>query len=97
MTYYKPHQWQWLRSQGFKRCVCNNRTSQSAVVGEAHKSKKGARCCNHVSKELIAERGLPICTDHWPIYQQDISTDAARRAALRAKYDPGPLYDEDDL
>jgi hypothetical protein len=39
--------------------------------------------------------GLPICKAHEAQWERRLSEDEERRKALRAKYDPGPLYSED--
>ena len=58
------------------------------------RTRRGAKCRQKCSKERIARIGLPICHLHEQAYMDDVAEDARRRVAIRARLDPGPLYDE---
>ena len=85
----------WWKANGFRICAYSVQSNSTAAdYGGGSRStfrRKGGQCMNWVSRELQAERGLPICNAHWPLYQRAVEEDAERRAALRRKYDPGPL------
>ena len=38
--------------------------------------------------------GLPICAAHEAQWERRLSEAEEQKKALRAKYDPGPLYEE---
>ncbi len=92
--------WRVLRAHGYQRCVYSVRKSHAKKDGfpgtRTGVQKRGTQCNKHVSPEHRKERGIAICTDHWPIFQEEVAIDAARRQHIRDKYDPGPLYDTEE-
>ena len=90
--------WAYLRSIGHKQCVYSVRTSsKSEERSRTNVRFEGHQCARYVPPKRIEMRGLPICDTHWPPHLEDLERDESTRAALRRKYDPGPLYNEDDL
>jgi hypothetical protein len=86
--------------RGWKRCICTvERTERKASEYPSHRQaarRKGAQCSAHVSPDRIQKMGgLPICKAHEGQWERHVAEDEKRRKALRAKYDPGPLYSED--
>lgn len=81
--------------QGYRQCIHDVAVSYPGRDGQVgHRKPRrdvGGRCRRGVSPKEIAERGLPLCNGHWSVFCRDVAEDAARRKALRAKYDPGPL------
>ena len=99
--FHRP--WRELRAEGYRRCICDVQNSHAAKEAEdgerTNFSRKGQQCRNWCDPERIARVGLPICYPHEEIWREATARDAATRAennaAMRAKYDPGPLYDDD--
>ena len=84
--------WAQLRAAGMKRCIYRVVRSE----GDSEKYRRlarevGDRCRAWVGREAVAERGLPICSKHWPVFQRDVQRERETRKRLRSKYDPGPL------
>ncbi len=92
--------WKVLRANGYQRCLYFIGTSHPGADGHpgtrATMQKKGTQCMKHVSPERRKERGIAICTDHWPIFQEHVAEDEATRQQLRSKLDPGPQYDTEE-
>ena len=54
--------------------------------------KKGWNCRKIVSPHnILANGGVPVCSNHLEGYLADLDETEAVRLRLRAKYDPGPL------
>jgi hypothetical protein len=87
------------RGRGWRRCICTVETTTGKAKenpsGREAARKKGSQCSVHVSPDRIKKIGLPICPAHEGSWRRLVAEDEERRKALRAKYDPGPLYSED--
>ncbi len=85
-------------AKGWRRCICTvettERKAKEYLSQRAAVRRKGSQCSAHVSPGRIKKMGLPICAAHEDQWERHLSEDEGRRKVLRAKYDPGPLYEE---
>ena len=99
MSRWKRATWAANRAAGMKRCIYRMRdTVKAREYPDGRRQtghKKGAQCTLWCSSERVARVGLPICGKHEAIWEEEVKRDAEARARVRAKLDPGPLYDDD--
>ncbi len=87
------------KGSGWGRCICTveitkRESSERPSMREAAR-KKGSQCSAHVSPDRIKQMGgLPICNVHEAQWERRLLEAEEQKKALRAKYDPGPLYEE---
>lgn len=93
--------WAKRRSIGARRCTwiltTDQKSHETSGGNRLSFHKKGQQCSGWATKSEIALTGVPICNSHLRVFNEMLDEDKATRARLRAKLDPGPLYDEDDL
>lgn len=89
------HSWAALRLVGYRRCIWGCLHNAPSVEYEnGHRQSlrwRGKRCSVMVSPEQIAKHGVTVCAKHLPMYLKWKAERGLQKAAMRAKYDPGPL------
>lgn len=90
-----------LRVQGWRQCLGTyeshtRKTSYESDDGSQRVGigREGARCRNYVAPASIERLGHPYCPKHEHQLQAKKALRATINKHMRAKYDPGPLYEE---
>lgn len=95
----------WHRAHGYMKCafatVVHTYDNPDLPYGSrVHAKKRGEQCANWVRRAVWESQAIPICAHHIDHYEKLVAEKIAavkdRNAAMRLKYDPGPLPLDDN-